>query len=330
MANKHKAPTEVTIIQEEKGPFAAWIDNNWKMLAFVATGASTLILASQFMGQQEEAARDEELDSLLAAVQSSDRGQLIAASSSLKGTGLDGWADLMETQLALAEGRYEDAGAGLARLQASASPLLRLPLPLGSAGESMTIIEHVAASAASSKKLVEDSGITLYSPDPPEGSPRVRIQTSLGAIEIALFEGAAPKHVANFLANVDANKYTGTRFHRIMQGFMVQGGNPATTSDDPNLWIEADDEEAVPNESDNGLVHSPYVLAGAIKPGEEDSSQYQFYITEGHAHWLDEKHTVYGKVMSGQDTVRALAGVATDPQSARPFSAPVLERIERL
>ena len=329
MANKHKAPTQVTLIQEEKSSFATWIDNNWKMLAFAAIAISAGIIGTQVMGQKEEASRHNRLDILLGAIQSADPGQLETASNSLKGTGLAGWADLMATQLALAEGRYDDADAGLARLQTSASSLLSLQLPLGAEGESMTILEHLAAAKDGSRQLVQDSQITLFSPDPPEGSPRVRMQTSLGAIEIALYEEAAPLHVANFLANVDADKYTGTRFHRILQGFMVQGGNPATTSDDPTQWIEADDEVKVPTESGNGLVHSPYVLAGAMFPGDEDSSQYQFYITEGHAHWLDEKHTVYGKVVSGQDTVRALGSVMADPQSGRPTSPPVLERVER-
>lgn len=330
MANKHKAPTQVTLIQEEKSAFATWIDNNWKMLAFVAIGASAAIIGSQVMGQKEEASRQERLDVLLTAVQSADPGQLQAASESLKDSGLAGWADLMATQLALAEGRYDDADAGLARLADSASPLLSLQLPLGPEGESMTILEHLAAAKDGSRQLVEDSQITLYCPEPPEGSPRVRMQTSLGSIEIALYEDAAPLHVANFLTNVDAETYTGTRFHRILQGFMVQGGNPTTTSDDPTQWIEAADEVKVPTESDNGLVHSPYVLAGAMFPGDDDSSQFQFYITEGHAHWLDGRHTVYGKVVSGQDTVRALGSVIADPQSGRPTSPPVLERVERL
>ena len=330
MAKKHKAPTQVTLIQEEKSSFATWIDNNWKMLSFVAVCAAAGIIGSQVMGQKEAASRHSRLDLLLGAIQSVDPGQLQTASSSLQGTGLAGWADLMDTQLALSEGRYDDADAALARLQASASPLLKLQLPLGAGGESMTILEHLAAAKDGSRQLVQDSQITLFSPDPPEGSPRVRMQTSLGVIEVALYEGAAPLHVANFLANVDAEKYTGTRFHRILQGFMVQGGNPTTTSDDPALWVETGDEVKVPTESDNGLVHSPYVLAGAMFPGDEDSSQFQFYITEGHAHWLDEKHTVYGKVVSGQDTVRALASVPADPQSGRPTSPPVLERVERL
>jgi cyclophilin family peptidyl-prolyl cis-trans isomerase len=331
MAKKHKAPTEVTLVQEEKGAFATWIDTNWKMLAFVAVGATALILISQIRSGQAAAARDKELDLWLAAVQSANLAQLESASVALAAVGLDGWTDLMAVQLALSEDRYEDASSGMARLEESASPLLQLALPLGPEGESLTILEHVQSTLDSSKQQLEDVAVPLYCPDPPEGSTNVRLHTSLGTIEVALYDEAAPLHVANFLANVDAGKYTGTRFHRIIRGFMVQGGNPATKSDDPTLWIEPGDEVKVPSESENGLVHSPFVLAAAMSPGDEESSQFQFYITEGHAHWLDGRHTVYGKVTSGQDVVRVLGSVPTNPQqNGRPLDPPTLERIERL
>ena len=331
MAKKHTAPTQVTLVQEEKGAFATWIDTNWKMLAFAAVGVTALIILSQVRGEQAEAARDKELDILLGAVQSGNPAELEAVTGSLAEAGLDGWADLMAVQVALSEDRYDDASAILGRLEQSASPLLRMKLPLGPEGESLTILEHVGSTLESSREQLEEIGVALYCPDPPEGAPSVRLHTSLGTIDVALFDEAAPLHVANFLTNVDTDQYTGTRFHRIIQGFMVQGGNPTTKSEDPTLWVEASDGAKVPSESDNGLVHSPFVLAGAMRPGDEESSPFQFYITEGHAHWLDGRHTVYGKVTAGEDVVRELAAVPTNPQqNGRPFDPPVLERVERL
>ena len=332
MAQKHKAPTQVTLVQEEKGAFAQWISTNWKMLAFAAAGISALILGSQLMGQKAVESRNAELDTLLAAVQSGDASQLEAASSSLAEAGLGSWADLMLVQLALSEERYDDAASLLSKLEANASPLLGMQMPLGSEGETRSILEHIRTCIDGSKEQLAATGVQLYNPAPPSGATRVVFDTDMGSIEVGLYDEKAPLHVANFLANVDAGTYEGTRFHRIISGFMIQGGNPNTTSEDRTQWIENpdDDEVLVPSEKENGLVHSPFVLAGAMKPDDTDSSQYQFYITEGHAHWLNEKHTVYGKVLLGEDIVRALASVPVDPQSNQPVTAPVLRSVRRL
>jgi len=333
MAQKHKAPTQVTLVQEEKGAFAQWINTNWKLLAFAALGVSALIVGSQLMGQKAVAGRDADLDTLLSAVQSGDVSQLEAASTSLAEAGLGGWADLMLVQMALSEEQYDDAASRLSKLEGSASPLLALQMPLGAEGETRSILEHIQACIESSREQLEETGVQLYSPDPPADATRVVFDTDMGTIEVALYDELAPLHVANFLTNVDSGVYEGTRFHRILSGFMVQGGNPKTTSEDRTLWIESPDDEEVlvPTEHENGLVHSPFMLAGAMKPDDTDSSQFQFYITEGHAHWLNAKHTVYGKVMVGQDIVRALASVPVDQQgNGQPIAPPVLRSVRRL
>ncbi len=330
MAKKHKAPTEVTLVQEEKSAFATWIEANWKMLAFAAIGVSALIIAGQLMGQKKKQSLHASLDSLREAFQSGDLDRLESVAPQLAAEGLDGWAYLQAAQVAVSQGRLDEAQDLVKKLESSAAPILKLEMPIGVDGASETLLDYLSNSIAGTRKQLEETGITLFNPPPPSGSPRVRINTSLGPIEVALYEEAAPKHVANFLGNVESGIYKGTRFHRIIRGFMIQGGNPATTDPDPTKWTEDDEAELIPSEADNGLVHSPFVLAAAKKDGDEDSSPYQFYITEGHAHWLDGEHTVFGRVVSGEEVVHAIAATPTDPKTGRPADAPVIESIEKL
>ncbi len=331
MAKKHKAPTEVTIVQEEKGGFALWIDNNWRMLAFVATGITAVILGSQFMSEKAEEGRDAELDAMRDAVISADPSRLAEASKTLEGTKFAGWADLMAVQMAMSEDRYEDAATLVGELEGTASPLLtKLALPLGPDGEKQTILQHLESAVQTSTDLIADIGLEMICPDPPAGSTRIRMVTSEGDIDITLFDEASPLHVANFLANVEAKSYDGTRFHRTIKGFMVQGGDPNSKDEDRTKWGQGlPDEAKVPSEAENGLGHSPFVLAAAKKSGDEESSQHQFYITVAGTHHLDGVHTVYGKVTSGQDVVRSIVSVKTNQQD-QPDEPPVLLRIDPL
>ena len=145
MAKKHKAPTEVTIIQEEKSPFARWIDSNWKMMTFAAIGLIAIILGSQIRAKNAVAGRDADLDTMLEAVVSGDPGQLAQASEQLAGSSLAGWTNLAAVQLAFIEDRPADAAKLLADMEGDVPPLLELSMPLGPEGEESTVLEHLTA-----------------------------------------------------------------------------------------------------------------------------------------------------------------------------------------
>jgi peptidyl-prolyl cis-trans isomerase A (cyclophilin A) len=339
MAKKHKAPTQVTLVQEEKGAFATWIHSNWKMLTVATLAVSGLILGSQFKAQQSRANQDEKFDSLRGAVLSVDPGQIEGVATDLSGSSLDGWANLMALELAVVDGRYDDAENKVAALEATAPTLLtQLSLPIGPDGESRTVLEHVKAALASQAAQERELGLQLTNPEPPPGSPVVRFVTDQGDVEITLYQEAAPLHVANFLNLVKKGDYDGTRFHRTIKGFMIQGGDPQTKNadSDPGTWGQGGTEvPKVDSEADNGLVHAPFVLAGAKMGGDTQSSGTQFYITVGHTHHLDGLHTVYGKVTKGEDVVRKLAGVPVQligqpgqQEYSWPLEAPLLIRAE--
>ena len=124
------------------------------------------------------------------------------------------------------------------------------------------------------------------------------IETSAGNITLEFLTDKAPKHVANFVSLAQAGFYNGTRFHRTIPGFMIQGGCPSGTgTGDPGYKF---DDEIHPD-----LKHNqPGVLSMAnAGPGTNGS---QFFITHVPTPWLDNKHTVFGKVMFGMDVVNKI------------------------
>ncbi len=133
---------------------------------------------------------------------------------------------------------------------------------------------------------------------------KVKLTTSQGPIVLELDDGKAPVTVANFLKYVDAGHYDGTIFHRVIDGFMVQGGG--FTKDMKQKPVEA----AIKNESSNGLKNDNYTLAMA-RTGVRDSATSQFFINVKDNAFLDYSgesaqgwgYAVFGKVVEGMDVV---------------------------
>ncbi|WP_024460368.1 peptidylprolyl isomerase [Marinimicrobium sp. LS-A18] len=131
--------------------------------------------------------------------------------------------------------------------------------------------------------------------------PRVELTTDEGAIVLELFPDKAPITVSNFLQYVDDGYYDGTIFHRVIPGFVVQGGG--LTYD----FTRKPPRDPIANESDNGLSNKPMTLAMA-RHSDPDSATSQFYINLNHNPGLDATeerpgYTVFGQVVDGYDTI---------------------------
>jgi len=144
----------------------------------------------------------------------------------------------------------------------------------------------------------------------PAGAPRVALDTSMGRIVIELNAQKAPKTVDNFLAYVKAGFYDGTIFHRVIPGFMVQGGGfTAAMQQKPT-------RAAIVNESSNGLANLRGSVAMARLP-QPDSATAQFFINLVNNSFLDypraqgSGYAVFGNVVEGMDVVDKIAKVAT-------------------
>lgn len=137
--------------------------------------------------------------------------------------------------------------------------------------------------------------------------PRVEIVTARGPIIVELFENEAPNTVANFLKLADTKFYDGTKFHRVIPVFMSQGGDPNSKTGASGTPGMGDPGYYVPDEvnRENARKHFSGSLAMA-KTEAPDTGGCQFYITHLPTAWLNGKHTVFGRVLSGEDIVRSL------------------------
>jgi len=130
------------------------------------------------------------------------------------------------------------------------------------------------------------------------------LQTNHGTIEIELFDDDAPKTVANFTKLAQDGFYNGVIFHRVIQDFMIQGGDPTGTgSGGPGYQFE--DEF-----NDNKVVRGALAMANA---GPNTNGSQFFIVTAEATPWLDGKHTVFGRVTSGMEVVDAIEQVETGP-----------------
>jgi len=136
----------------------------------------------------------------------------------------------------------------------------------------------------------------------------VVISTSKGDIKVDLNQKKAPATVANFLKYVKDKHYDGTVFHRVIKGFMIQGGGL-----DEKLHEKSAAYPPVKNEHDNGLKNLTGTVAMA-RTNDPDSATCQFFINTKDNAFLDRPpgYTVFGKVVKGMDVVRKIEGIKTE------------------
>jgi cyclophilin family peptidyl-prolyl cis-trans isomerase len=136
-------------------------------------------------------------------------------------------------------------------------------------------------------------------------NPQVEIKTDKGAIKLELFENAAPNTVANFISLVEQKFYDGTKFHRVISHFMVQGGDPNSRNDDPSDDGKGDPGYSFADEL-SGEFRRHFVGSLSMANGGPNTNGSQFFITHVPTHWLNGKHTVFGRVLEGQDIVNKI------------------------
>jgi len=140
------------------------------------------------------------------------------------------------------------------------------------------------------------------------------INTSMGDIEIELFPNEVPKTVENFVGLSEKGYYDGILFHRIIDDFMIQGGDPTGSGrGGESFFGESFEDEFHPNLNHNGAGILSMANAGPNTNGS------QFFITLIATPWLDGKHSVFGKVINGMEVVMDIGKVAT----TKPFDKPV-------
>lgn len=148
-------------------------------------------------------------------------------------------------------------------------------------------------------------------PKADEKAPHVILKTKFGEMEIVLFKDLAPKHVESFLKLAESGFYNGTIFHRIIPGFMIQGGDPLTK--DPanrNKYGTGGPGYTVPAEFSK-VVHEKGILSAA-RTADPNSAGSQFFIMVDKAPHLDGQYTVFGEILKGVEIADTIVGQPRD------------------
>lgn len=187
---------------------------------------------------------------------------------------------------------------------------------------------------------------------PEENETRIIMHTNMGDIKIRLFDDKAPKAVENFVTHAKAGYYDGLIFHRVINDFMIQGGDPlGTGTGGESIWGEPFEDEFTPElhnlrgalsmanagPNTNG---SQFFIVQAKKVSDELLEQMEMasedvfptdvienYKNEGGTPWLDYRHTVFGQVYEGMDVVDNIAAVKVDYFSNKPFNDVIIDSI---
>jgi len=172
------------------------------------------------------------------------------------------------------------------------------------------------------KKPAKQLNDTLKTKVKKEMTPFAVIETNMGTIEIELFEKATPKTVKNFVGHAEKGYYDGIVFHRVIDNFMIQGGDPTGTGrGGESIYGEPFEDEIV-----DTLRHTgPGILSMANRGPNTNGSQ--FFITVVATPWLDGKHTVFGKVVNGLDVVKSIGKVKTSKPADRPLTDVVMQKV---
>lgn len=150
------------------------------------------------------------------------------------------------------------------------------------------------------------------------------IETDAGTLVVRFFPQAAPNHVANFKELVKSGFYNGTRFHRTIKGFMIQGGDPNTKDlTKKALWGQGDGPRQLAQEF-NKIHHGPGILSMA-RAMDPNSASCQFFVVHGDAGFLDNQYTVFGELVSGMEVVNKIVAAPTeggpyDRENSRPVN----------
>ena len=154
-----------------------------------------------------------------------------------------------------------------------------------------------------------------------EKAPIVVLETNAGNIELKMYPKAAPLAVENFTTHVKNGYYNGIIFHRVIKGFMIQGGDPTGTGrGGESIWKRDFVNEYAPNL----VFDKPFLLAMANRGPNTNGSQ--FFITTVPTPHLNGGYTIFGEVIKGQETVRKIENVSVSRGNNMPLFKQVIKK----
>ena len=163
--------------------------------------------------------------------------------------------------------------------------------------------------------------------EPTSAKQIATIVTNKGTITFELLPDLAPEHVKNFVDLAQSSFYNGTKFHRVIPGFMIQGGDPNTKTDDKTSWGMGSGPRRVKAEfSPASKASHVRGMVSMARGNDPNSASCQFFIVQKDSLFLDNQYSIFGKVLTGLDVVDAIANTPRD-SSDRPLQNVNIEKI---
>ncbi|HEX2060267.1 MAG TPA: peptidylprolyl isomerase [Thermoanaerobaculia bacterium] len=177
-----------------------------------------------------------------------------------------------------------------------------------------------SAVAGTSATATTDTAATQEKPMSYENKV-AELHTTAGQINIRFFPDVAPNHVKNFIDLAQQGFYNGTKFHRVIPGFMIQGGDPNTKGGDPSTWGTGGSPNRVRAEF-NAIPHKRGIVSMA-RSNHPDSASSQFFIVVADSQFLDNNYTVFGEVTKGMEVADAIVNAPKAAGSRERPAEPV-------
>ncbi len=164
--------------------------------------------------------------------------------------------------------------------------------------------------------------------DKKTNNPVIRITTDLGDMDVELFEDKVPNTVANIIELAENGFYKGMRFHRVINGFMAQGGCPFSKKDAKGMPGTGDPGYRFADEFHKDLKHTKAGILSMANSGPNTNGS-QFFICFKSTPWLDGRHAVFGQVIKGLDVLKKIEGIGSrtgKPQKQIGFNIKVVSK----
>jgi peptidyl-prolyl cis-trans isomerase B (cyclophilin B) len=240
------------------------------------------------------------------------------------------WAKALEIGSQVQAEKLDDAEKAAGQL-ATLFPdhmLAKEKLYPGPDGTTLTLAESIRSGKERLSAWEKEHASLFSNPALPADAPRVRLNTNKGPIVVGLFVDRAPKHAENFLKLCREGYYTGTKFHLVQRGRLIQAGDPNSVSGDPESWGLGGPEETLELEIDPKLRHFKGALAAFKAPGTTRSHGSQFFLTTSDQNQMDGQTVVFGQVLEGLATIETIESGAVVED--RPQDPAVIESVEIL
>jgi cyclophilin family peptidyl-prolyl cis-trans isomerase len=158
------------------------------------------------------------------------------------------------------------------------------------------------APAPAAKPAEEEKPMSYYE------NKIAELHTSMGEIDLQFFPDVAPGHVKNFIDLSEKGFYNGTKFHRVIAGFVIQGGDPNTVSGSRSTWGTGGSGKNIPAEFSS--IHHARGILSMARSNNPNSASSQFFICVADVGQLDNQYTVFGRVTKGMDVADKIVAAA--------------------